>query len=222
MLLSGEQSAGVMAAKYPYVTAGLTRLCGLRADIIGSRAAEHAGLALGIVLPPGDDWDLQVHPDDFYEAATRLRAEVEKDKLIQIPTGDNKLLTLAADEARADLNGYTVQFMLLHSPIYLGRRPFLTAYTDRAATARHLYETDNGVLSFAHDVETLTLYGLHQGVGAKHDAARAAALRATRDPATNFYAAARAREIHWDERLHRFAQDAAQGAALRRSQALAA
>jgi Arc/MetJ family transcription regulator len=179
-----------------------------RAALVGSQAARFAALTLavpGIALP--DDWDLQVVPDDFEAIAQYTKAEVERNKQIDTLTGDGKRMRFIADDARARIGGATLQFMRIHHPVCVDGREFNTSFTDDAFAMSQ----QHGPFHFAHDVETLTLYGLRQGnyTTGKHDLVRAAVVRATRDPFTDTYAQQRAQQIGWDFRLHAFANRAA-------------
>jgi len=205
MLRTAEQAAQIFEAEHPQVTdcLGALGLAGVRYAIVGSRTARLASLMLGTPdLAEPDDWDLQILPEDFELAVDRTRAEVRRDARFEIPTGDGQLMCFAADDARAHIGSDTIQFMRLHGLVSVNGRTFNTSFSSEAFAASQQHRT----LHFAHDTETITLYGLRQGdhrMG-KQDLLRAAATRAVRHPSTESYARRRALQAGWDDRLREF------------------
>lgn len=221
MTRTAEEAAEIRIAEHPLVAEclGEWAMAGVRYALVGSQAASLAGLMLDIPdLKEPDDWDFQVHSDDFKLAVDCAKADVEWNETFKIKTGDNKWMRFTADNARATVGNTTIQFMRLHGPVRIGARTFDTTFTSEAHAASRRY----GHLQVAHDTESIMLYGLRQGGDTmkKQDMLRAAAIRAVRDPATESYAGFRARQGNWDARLRTFDAAAARQAARFQRQAL--
>lgn len=221
MVKIAEEAAEILIAEHPLVAEclGEWAIAGVRYALVGSQAASLAGLMLDIPsLKEPDDWDFQVHPDDFKLAVDCAEADVEWNEPFKINTGDNKWMCFTADNARATVGDATFQFMRPHGPVRIGTRTFDTTFTSEAYAASRQY----GHLRVAHDTESIMLYGLRQGGDAmkKQDMLRAAAIRAIRDPSTEGYAGFRARQANWDARLRTFDAAAARQATSFQRQAL--
>jgi hypothetical protein len=202
MSRTAEQAAEIIAADHPEVVDCLRTLgaAGIRYAIVGSQAAHLASLMLDIPdLAPPDDWDLQIVPRHFEAAVECTGANVRWNTRFNQPTGDGKRMRFVADDARVPLGDTTIQFMRVHGLVRIGLHRFDTSFSDEAYQA----SWQCGPFRFAHDTETLTLYGLRQGGRAigKQDLARAAAVRAVRPPATEPYANFRAGQVKWNGRL---------------------
>ncbi|HSX05010.1 MAG TPA: hypothetical protein VLF69_00895 [Candidatus Saccharimonadales bacterium] len=206
MVMTAEQAAGLMESEHPRVAECLGSLteAGVGFVIVGSRVGQLASMVLGVSdLKPPDDWDLQVLPEHFEEAVAITGAEVRRHGYFSSPTGDGKQMRFIAHDAHAQIGNDTIQFMRPLGPALVGRRVLRLHLTAEACGAATHY----GRLVFAHDTETMNLYGMRQGdhrMG-KHDLERAATIRAALyDPSTVEYAKLRAAQVGWDHRFHAF------------------
>lgn len=207
MKVSLEKPIKRWAAQFPQTVEAISAMheAGARVALTSSRLTQLVAEATGQeVLRRPDDTDLLVPHNDLALAASVLGARVERDKRVRLQTGDGYNVRFTVDELTAEADSI-IQMVCPQEPLRVGRANYDTAYTDVAAGARQVYETDQGLVPVAA-TDSLFLYGVMQrNHGVKHDAHNAAILQAART-GTDPYDMYRSYEMGLDARAWNFIQ----------------
>jgi hypothetical protein len=214
MRISLEQPVLRWAAQFPRTVEAISTLheSGARAALSSSRLTHIVAEATGrVLLRKPDDTDLLIPHEDLGLAANLLGARVALDRRMTIPTGDGYVARFSADEVVSEADSI-IQMVCPTSPMRVGHHRYDTSYTDFAAGAREVYETEYGLVPVA-TTDALYLYGILQREdGVKSDAHNTGILREVH-PTIDRYAMSRASEMGLDNRVWSFVQLAGAAAA---------
>ncbi|HEX7963567.1 MAG TPA: hypothetical protein VF466_03150 [Candidatus Saccharimonadales bacterium] len=214
MAVDITEAAKNWSAEHPQAVEALTPLVRRGAAIFSS--TYHDVVARALDLPrsrrPGDI-DLLMPSQAFGRAARHLGAAAVVGD-VKFQTRDGQPAQMYAREALAYIGGDEVQFLDPLGRLCVGSESsYDTRFTPQAVAARTVVETDEGILAFAHPIETIGMYAMLQRGGAKNDAGHAATLLAATAALEGDYAFDRAVAMGWDARVWRFIGDASAAAA---------
>jgi hypothetical protein len=202
------EAAREWSAEHPRSVEAITPLIPSGVAVFSSTFHEIVARAMDIpVLRRPGDIDLLVPRQHFGRVSRHLgAAAVVTD--VSFRTGDGHEAHVRAREALAYVGNDEIQFLDPQGIMRVGASRYNTAFTLDAAAANTIIETNEGLLPFAHPVETISMYAILQREGDKNDAQNTALLMAATSSLADPHAAERARSIGWDERVWRFIGDA--------------
>lgn len=214
MAVDITEAAKIWSAEHPQAVEAITPLVHRGAAVFSS--TYHDIVARALDLPrsrrPGDI-DLLMPGGSFGRAARHLGAATVVGD-VKFRTRDGQQAQMYAREALAYIGGDEIQFMDPLGRLCVGSESsYDTRFTPQAVAARTIVETDEGILAFAHPIETIGMYAMLQRGGAKNDAGHAATLLAATGALEGDYAFDRAVAMQWDPRVWRFIGDASTAAA---------
>jgi hypothetical protein len=216
MRLNVTEAAQEWAAEHPRVVETTTALeeAGIPTALFSSAAHEivRRSLDLPPLRQPGDVDLLVVH--GYIKAAASALGEKPNLHMLQARSSDGYTLSCIGYEVLTQLGSDIVQLVDPSTRLRAGTHSYNTRYTEHAAAARTVIETDQGLLPLAHMADTVIIYSILQRNGdGKADLHNTAQLLRADDPMAAPYGAERAAIVGLDARAWGFILQAGEVAA---------